>query len=333
MSELQSAKVELKNASQKNASLDQAKRIMEVEKADLVKTYRAVVEERFAFEQINENLRKKIGIISHHLDKCQEGNRHMEQKMLEMEQEIRKRALNASKFERQLDNISRQNLSIQRKLEATEAENSRLRKDVEISQESKKQISNHAQELHLSSAKARDEYSSLQTMLEITKQERDALHKLFSDEKQKCHGLEILISAARAKDAAASDQLKRLAKENAMLTTKVNEVTTRLAKSNVVSTKAFNVNESDQMIQMTNLHKQITTSPTQSMKVIDCMIHTDELSASSRNPVQSSDVCSDTNFDPQEREISTLDDYLNSPDSILSKKQDSQSHYVENLLR
>ena len=335
MTELQNSRTNLNSALDKNTQLEQIRRIAEVEKTDLVKTYRAVVEERFAFEQSNENLRKKLEIITHHSNKIQEEKVLVERNILQMEQEIKKRALNASKFEHQLDNISRKNMSIQRKLEAAEAENRRLKVDLQMSQASTRQISHRAQDLQLTSAKVRDEQASLNSSLLTMKQERDALHKLFSDERHKCQTLELLLGTARAKEAAASDQLKRLAKENAMLTTKINEANSKLANAQMVMAKSYSCSSPDSKTRITCSSRQSSSdkfSQREDDSIAICSIKS-LTSLYSPSIVNNSDSnsYSNTQFNPSVgKETSKLSDYLYSPDSTLSNEISPKVQPCEN---
>jgi len=232
VTELQATKSELNNALQKATQADHARRAAELEKSDLLVTYRSVVEERYAFEQGIEELTQERQALGMKMQQLHEENQRLKTTMGDMEKEIHRRALDAASFERQLDGVSRQTLSVQRKLEAAEAENRRLKDDLHLSRESACQISHHTHELQMASAKAQDDAITARAARETLTQERDALQKLFAEERQRSHGLEMLLGSLRAKDAEASRQLKRLAQENASLTTKMNEASSKLNQAN-----------------------------------------------------------------------------------------------------
>jgi len=203
-----------------------------LEKSDLLVTYPSVVEERYAFEQGIEDLTQERQALGMKMQQLHEENQRLKTTMGDMEKEIHRRALDAASFERQLDGVSRQTLSVQRKLEAAEAENRRLKDDLHLSRESACQISHHTHELQMASAKAQDDAITARAARETLTQERHALQKLFAEERQRSHGLEMLLGSLRAKDAEASRQLKRLAQENASLTTKMNEASSKLNQAN-----------------------------------------------------------------------------------------------------
>jgi len=232
ITELQATKSELNNALQKATQADHARRAAELEKSDLLVTYRSVVEERYVFEQGIEELTQERQALGMKMQQLHEENQRLKTTMGDMEKEIHRRALDAASFERQLDGVSRQTLCVQRKLEAAEAENRRLKDDLHLSRESAGQISHHTHELQMASAKAQDDAITARAARETLTQERDALQKLFAEERQRSHGLEMLLGSLRAKDAEASRQLKRLAQENASLTTKMNEASSKLNQAN-----------------------------------------------------------------------------------------------------
>lgn len=208
--------------------MEQARRITELEKSDLIKAYRTVVEERYIFENGNEKLRRTLELMTRQKENLEIEKTKLYAKLTEMDNEIKHRVANMSSFDRQLDSISRENQHMQRRLEAAEAENRRLKVDLENCRESGKQISHVSHELQINAAKLKEEKTCVVSQLKTTSQERDVLQKLLSEEHHRSQGLEQVIASIRAKELAAASQLKSLAKANASLTTKVNEANSKL---------------------------------------------------------------------------------------------------------
>lgn len=254
---------------QKAMQAENARRAAELEKSDLLVTYRAVVEERYALEQGVEELAQERQALGMQLQHLQGENQRLKTTMCDMEKEIQRRALNTASFERQLDGVSRQTLSVQRKLEAAEAENRRLKEDLLLSRESASQISHHTHELQMASAKAQDDIITARAAREALTQERGALQKLFAEERQKSHGLEMLLGSLRAKDAEASRQLKRLAQENASLTTKVNESNSKLNQANHARVMFSSMSTPPQKNQLTQNNVNRTPSSEQAAATVE----------------------------------------------------------------
>ena len=76
--------------------------------------------------------------------------------------------------------------------------------------------------------------------------ERDGLQRLLAEERRHGHGVETLLGSARAKDAAASEQVRKMARENAGLQTLINEQNFKLkAMDETFSVMAKTESEAD----------------------------------------------------------------------------------------
>jgi len=235
-SELRENKTKLNGLIQNNSRLDQVRRSADLEKADLLQTYRTVVEERYALEQGNEEIKRSREVLHQQMVTLQEEKNQLSSRLFELEEELRRKSARINSFERQLDSISRKNLSLQRNLEAAEAEINRLKSDLYASRESTKQISQQTQSLQMNIANVEEEHTIARSKLHTTSKERDALQKLLAEERQRANNLEMLIASLRAKDAANTHQVRKMADENAALRTKLNEAKYRLANTQHIFT-------------------------------------------------------------------------------------------------
>jgi len=67
-------------------------------------------------------------------------------------------------------------------------------------------------------------------MVSQTETERDVIVRLLEEERSRTNGLEGLLASSRTNEAAAADQIRNLARENAQLFMKLNEARARLEK-------------------------------------------------------------------------------------------------------
>mmetsp|Transcript_38267 Transcript_38267/g.57292 ORF Transcript_38267/g.57292 Transcript_38267/m.57292 type:complete len:928 (-) Transcript_38267:108-2891(-) len=226
--ELTATRNRLQDETTRADTADHTARACRLEKDDVMSNYRAVIEERTQLERSVEEVTRERTRLRHELDLSQDEVRRLRVQMDELENQIQKRVSDGAGFERQLDQVSRQGLATQRALDAAECENRRLREDLHAAKQSMDMSIGHTSKLRRSEAKLQEEANTMRGVLEAVESERDALRKILSEERVGYRGMENLLSSARARDAAAADQIRSLARENAEMATKLNEAYARL---------------------------------------------------------------------------------------------------------
>ena len=222
--ELQKTRQKLDEAEGERGKLEHRAKGLELEKGDLMTAYRAVIDERGVLEGGVEKLAGERQGIGQDLASTKLELERSVSVVEELESELRRKAADLGAFERQLDGISRSNLSIQRSLEAAESENRRLKTDLYSARQGAGGMARHTEGLQRQAAEKGEEAGSLREIVRALEGERDGLQRLLSEERTHGHGVETMLSGMRARGAASEEQIRKLARENAGLQTKVNEL-------------------------------------------------------------------------------------------------------------
>ena len=222
----------LKNSlREKAARLDHAEhahKVLTLEKEDLEHHYRDMLGERTLLEETLQQISHDRAHLLEKVACMSDANRSLSTQLQDMHAELEKRVHDFMAYQQQTSVLTHHHEAAQRALEALESENSRLRLSIKHSQQSFHNISSQSNHLQQRTARAVQHADGLQGVMQALEKEREALQSLLSQERMRGKEMEGLVATARAKDAAAMEQIKNLARENARWKTKWNEVKVRL---------------------------------------------------------------------------------------------------------
>ena len=209
----------------------------ERERSDVLRAYRAVVEERAQLAAKVEELVSERSRLSQQLTLRQNELQSMRKRIGEMERELSRHAQQKMEYDRRLAEATCEAQSLRNSLATIEAQNAGLRRDVETSKQSTGVASNQALELHRAMTKAQHETEELRRSISALESEKTKLESALAEERRRCEGMENIVSATRTKEAAASEQIQKLSRENARLAMKLNEADARLEVASARSSR------------------------------------------------------------------------------------------------
>lgn len=209
----------------------------ERERSDILRAYRAVVEERAQLAAKVVELLSERSRLSQQLTLRHDELQAMRKRVGEMERELNRHAQQKMEYDRRLAEATRETQSLRNSLAAIEAQNAGLRRDVETSKQSTGVASNQALELHRAMTKAQQEAEELRRSISTLESGKTKLESALAEERMRCEGMENIVSATRTKEAAASEQIQKLSRENARLAMKLNEADARLEVASARSSR------------------------------------------------------------------------------------------------
>ena len=209
----------------------------EGERSDVLRAYRAVVEERAQLAAKVEELVTERSRLSQQLSLRQDELQSIRNSIVEMERELNRHAQQKMDYDRRLAEATREAQSLRNSLATVEAQNAGLRRDVETSKQSTGVASNQALELHRAMTKAQQETEDLRRSISALESEKTKLESGLAEERRRCEGMENIVSATRTKEAAAAEQIQKLSRENARLAMKLNEADARLEVASARSSR------------------------------------------------------------------------------------------------
>ena len=192
---------------------------------ELASRCHAIADERSRLERELESTSRDNADMSNKLSSF-----HLEQSRLQNQiqvlgADVQQRVSQIHDLENELEQSRNKVNSLGSKLAASDRKNMELAQDLESSRQSSKIIGQQTLELQRLLAKSQHDATAFRSMTTELEEERDMWEKSLHEEKNK--GLEELLASARANEAAASEQVKKLARQNAHLATRLNEVTAR----------------------------------------------------------------------------------------------------------
>ena len=189
----------------------------ERERSDVLRAYRAVVEERAQLALRVEELVAERSRMGQQLAVRQEEVQSLRNRIGHTEQELNRRARQGGEYERRLAEMAREGQSLRHSLATVE--------------------SNRAMELQQAMAKDRQEIEELRRSLSVLESEKARIEAALAEERKRCEGMEQVVSTTRAKEAAASEQISKLSRETASLAMKLNEADARLEAASARSSR------------------------------------------------------------------------------------------------
>jgi chromosome segregation ATPase len=183
-----------------------------------------------------ERLRLDHTITRQELTSIQDENRRLKSQIQSLGCDIQKRVSETATLERIRDDLVRKCEAMKRSLQNQETEKEKMQKeliDIVGSQEDKTRQLIDLQRMLVTSEK---EMASMTSRLADIQSECTILQKLLEQERLKRHEYDEMLSTGRAKEKAATEQIKMLLKEKASLSTRLNEANIRMVHLSLRST-------------------------------------------------------------------------------------------------
>jgi len=215
---------EMKRAEAAERTVKEAER----ERSDMLRAYRAVVDERSQLAATVEELATERSRLSQELTLRQGEVRCMQSQCNETAHELSRRTREKTECEQRLGEAGRDCQALRCSLETSEGRNSALKREIESLRQSSGMASNQAAELQRAIAGAQQEVEELRRTISALENEKGLLQSALAEETRRVEGMENVVSSTRAKEAAAAEQISKLSRENARLATKLNEADARL---------------------------------------------------------------------------------------------------------
>ena len=191
------------------ASLEQARRAVEIERADLLDSYRAVLNEKRRLENDLNALgavKQRTGINVQQLHSQVAELKGVVSSHSEAEQRF---AMERAALTKQIETLNEEIVRSQRRLEAVEADNRRMMQDSHSIRMSNAMLNERVQMVMKRASAAADANKVLSSRLAAVERERDASRALISTERQRAEDMVSVAEVARAQVAAREVQLQR----------------------------------------------------------------------------------------------------------------------------
>ena len=213
---------------QSMSSLEQSRRAIEIERSDLLESYRAVLQEKRKMES-------ELHALSAVKQRAGASVQQLHGQVAELRGVVNANASTESRWNaervalnRQLETLNEELVRTQQKVDAVEADNRRLMQDAHGLRQTNAMLNERVQMVIKRATAAADANKILSSRLLSTERERDAMRSLVSVERQKSTDLSSLVEAARVTAATKDIQLQKFK-----------------AASESTSTSDYNINMAD----------------------------------------------------------------------------------------
>ncbi len=195
---------------QSMSSLEQSRRAIELERSDLLESYRAVLQEKRKMES-------ELHSLSAVKQRAGASVQQLHGQVAELRGVVNANASTESRWNaervalnRQLETLNEELVRTQQKVDAVEADNRRLMQDAHGLRQTNAMLNERVQMVIKRATAAADANKILSSRLLSTERERDAMRSLVSVERQKSTDLSSLVEAARVTAATKDIQLQKL---------------------------------------------------------------------------------------------------------------------------
>ena len=187
--------------SQGNTGLEQAKRALEIERADLIESYRNVIRDKRKLEADMQSLgaiNERSGMNSQHL---QSQVSELKGQVVAMSGTETRWAKERISLGRQIETLNDQLIQAQRRIDAVDADNRRLMQDSHGLRQTNLMLNERVQMIIKRASAATEANRLLSSRLSSIEGERDAMRSVVSSERQKAADYEQIAQAARTEIA------------------------------------------------------------------------------------------------------------------------------------
>jgi chromosome segregation ATPase len=194
----------------------------------LFASYGQLTEANVELESLNRDLDAEKQALSRDLEYCKEEVSQLETQCNILYEQLKDKDLEVAESEKKLDEMHTQIASHLQSLELANTERHRLQNELHSSQRNATSISHQLLEIREQYTKLRKESDASRRNQQSDESENSNLKVQLQEEQLKRKDLEVQMSKFQSREIAAQDQLRKLARANAELKTKVNEMSARL---------------------------------------------------------------------------------------------------------
>ena len=192
------------------AAREQSKKGVEMEKADLLDAYRAVLQDK-------RKLEEDVGALRAQKERVGVSALHLQDQLAEMQGAQAAKGGEASRLQgerqtllRQLEKVNEEAARGARRMEAMEADNRRLMQEVHGLRSTNAMLNERVQAVIKRAGEAGEANKLLSTKLQQVERERDVVRAAVAVERQRSAEMERVAETARAQSAASGAQLSRM---------------------------------------------------------------------------------------------------------------------------
>ena len=193
--------------SQATTGLEQAKRALEIERADLIESYRNVIKDKRKLEADMQSLgaiNERSGMNSQHL---QSQVSELKGQVVAMSGTETRWAKERISLGRQIETLNDQLIQAQRRIDAVDADNRRLMQDSHGLRQTNLMLNERVQMIIKRASAATEANRLLSSRLSSIEGERDAMRSVVSSERQKAADYEQIAQAARTEIALKESRI------------------------------------------------------------------------------------------------------------------------------
>ena len=208
--EMERSQNRLSELSHANSMLEQAKRALEIERADLLESYRAVLRSKGKLEadlSAMGDVKERVGMD---IQAIHSTNAELKGQLNALLDAEAKWASDRVSLGRQVEALNGQLISNQRHLDSVEADNRRVLQDAHGLRQTNLMLNERIQMIIKRATAAGDANKLLSSRLTSVERERDAMRALVNSERQRATELEHLTQAARLQTAMRDKQISRI---------------------------------------------------------------------------------------------------------------------------
>ncbi len=196
-------------------------------RSEVMTKWNDALKERTSLESQVGQLSRELSVIKQQLGFSHDEIHHLKQQIEKLENESHERLVEISSCNRERNRSETELQVLKQSFDQIKKDNYRLREDVKSSQINTDMHLQKLTELQQVVAKTRYDAETCGNMASELEMERDALKTLLEEERTKIQKLQNELSAAKTRDVAAAEQMRKIVKEKALYVTKLNEANAR----------------------------------------------------------------------------------------------------------
>lgn len=197
----------------------------------LFASYGQLTEANVELESLTRDLEAEKQVLGRDLEYCKEEVIQLETQCNILHEQLKDKDLEMAELEKKLDEMHTRIASHLQSLELANTDRHRLQNELHSSQRNATSVSQQLIEIREQYTQLRKESDTSRRNQQADESENSNIKIQLQEEKLKCKNLEVQMSKFQSREVAAQDQLRKLARINAELKTKINEMSARLENS------------------------------------------------------------------------------------------------------
>ena len=217
----------IRNLEERLRQADENEHCSTIARSEVMAKWNDALKERTTLESKIGYISRELSMMKQQIHFSQSENTHLKHQMKAFENESQERLIEIASINRERNKVESEVVVLKQSLESIKMENDRLQKDLNASKMNFEANSQKAIEMQQIASRAQYDAESYKNTASGLEMERNAMKALLEDERKKNHKLESDLSTAQTRDAAASEQIRKIVKEKASYVTKLNEANAR----------------------------------------------------------------------------------------------------------